>query len=137
VFRRRLAARLEGAKRAIDGTTVTVARRLLDELVKATPVDTGRARSNWLVGRNGPVRAEQPVIDREGAVARAEGEAVLATVRPRDDVWLSNNVPYITLLNAGSSRQAPPRYVQETAKAVARETLSRIRVFPRGFGGRG
>jgi hypothetical protein len=31
-------------------------------------------------------------------------------------VWLSNNVPYIRQLNAGSSQQAPAMFVEKAAE---------------------
>jgi len=86
--------------------------------VLATPVDTGRARGNWLVGLNFPVEAEAESEDRGGGSTIAAGNADIARARAVDDIWLSNNLPYITKLNEGSSFQAPVGFVEDVVDAV-------------------
>lgn len=118
--------------------TRTAGLAVLASVVPATPVDTGRARSNWFVGLNAPRRdtigyptitAGDP-IDRDGSVALAEGRGVIAAVKIRDSLWISNNLPYILKLNAGWSPQAPAGYV-ETAVTSAIRSLGGFRLLPR------
>ena len=92
-----------------------VAERVHGALVLGTPVKTGNARSNWLVGvgapRSGvvPIRSEVETINDGAATIRGR-------VKGDAEVNITNDVDYLTLLNAGSSRQAPAGFVE---KAVA------------------
>lgn len=91
------------------------------DLVLQTPVDEGRARSNWLAGVNLPRRDTGPAVSSAGAIAQAA--AVLAGVRADDVVFLSNNLPYINALAEGRSPQAPAGYVD----AIVRRGALRIK----------
>lgn len=97
-----------------------------------TPVDTGWARANWVPNIGGAFdgtagtreQAQQGRID-SGTAQR--GLVALATqYRLRQGpVFITNNVPYIGILNDGSSAQAPRAFVQAAiAKAVRAVTAS-------------
>lgn len=91
-------------------------------LVLATPVDTGLARSNWLaslsVPRGDTVSPYSPgsklgldeSANAASAIAQASG--VVARRKPEQDIYISNNVPYIGDLNNGTSAQAPKNFVE-------------------------
>lgn len=92
-----------------------VALDIVANLVKAaseggTPVDTGWARANWLVNIGTPFLA--PIGTRESVPQAGTGVASIATYKLGPPVFISNNVPYITRLNEGSSQQAPRGFVQ-------------------------
>lgn len=80
------------------------------KLVRKTPVDTGLARSNWLVGINRERTEIGPILGVVGAIAT--GKMALTAVKTGDTVTISNNVPYIGMLNAGWSKQAPAEFVE-------------------------
>ena len=92
-------------------------------VVMATPVDTGRARSNWQVsiGENAPsgVRpAFAPGEERstEGENTRQaidEGKAVINTYNGQGTIHITNNLSYIGRLNDGHSAQAPAGFVEK------------------------
>ena len=67
-----------------------------------TPVDTGRARASWTIAVNQANRHVMP----EGRYPAMPNPGFL-DVRPGDSVVISNNLPYITALENGHSRQAP------------------------------
>lgn len=93
-------------------------------LVLATPVDTGRARSNWLIGINrSRTETEETILSPAGAIAR--GAATIATSRPGDAIWISNNLDYIDALNRGWSQQAPPGYVDDIVEEVGAGLLKK------------
>lgn len=132
--------------------TKAVAKRALRALVAATPVDTGRARSNWRVGIGAPTRAEiEPYSPGKklGINERANASATIAAGLARIDsvrgvsgrggglktaIYINNNTPYIGNLpngkglNDGYSKQAPPGFI-ELALMEARSVLSGLRVF--------
>lgn len=75
-----------------------------------TPVDTGWARSNWLVSIAAPQRS---VLGEPDAVQAHPSPLVpMLSYHVRlGPVFVSNNVPYITRLDDGSSQQAPSGFV--------------------------
>lgn len=86
---------------------------ITNELIVSTPVKTGWARANWLPAIGAP--ANLPVGSQENVTTGPQklGIASLQLYSlKRGQVYITNNVPYIGLLNAGSSRQAPPGFVQ-------------------------
>lgn len=87
--------------------TVRAAALVVDsELVKRTPVDTGRARSNWLPSLN--VARTDEVAPGE----RPEVASVFALYKINDTILSTNNLPYIERLNEGHSQQAPAGFVE-------------------------
>jgi len=111
-----------------------IALDVVAELVKppplgGTPVDTGWARNNWSVQIGTP--RTDPIGSRDAASA-ARGEQVASTaqaatyqVEGREKLYITNNVPYITRLNEGSSKQAPRGFVQQAIRRAV-ERLSEL-----------
>jgi hypothetical protein len=118
--------------RKMMGLAITIQQAL----VLSTPVDTGRARANWQVTLDTPAKNEVEasggnahvgfVRDEAGrftkrfpsaqeAIARAQ--ATLAHRRPEQNIFISNNVPYIKRLNEGWSAQAPAGFVEQAIQA--------------------
>lgn len=108
--------------------TRKVALAIDQTLVIATPVDTGRARSNWVVDvgkvpTGGTIEPYSPgergsTGPANAAAAIAQGQrAVMAYNREDEYIFISNNLHYIKDLNEGKSPQAPPGFVQT---AIAR-----------------
>jgi hypothetical protein len=95
---------------------------LVDQaVVSATPFDTGRAKSNWLMGVNTPPSGtNESDIDKTGSYSIAQAKAVVEgyPLNELPDLWIVNNLPYIQRLNEGWSAQAGSKYV-ETAIAQA------------------
>lgn len=73
-----------------------------------TPVDTGHARANWVPSIGDPFGAE---VDSESAY-EAGVAAVLGYELGDGAAWVSNNVPYILMLNDGWSKQRPAGFVE-------------------------
>lgn len=91
-------------------------------VVLATPVDTGRARSNWQVSLNAPPGNTLPAYSpgaggntgsANAQAALQQGADTVARSRPGDSIWITNNLPYIGRLNNGHSAQAPAGFVQK------------------------
>ena len=95
---------------------------VLNGVVLKTPVLTGRARGNWQVTIGTPATGEIDVegpgqkaplpskagVGKAGSEALSKGPAVLGVLRPFEVVWITNNVPYIEVLEDGDhSAQAP------------------------------
>ncbi len=69
----------------IQKESITTVKKLEEELVSATPIDTGLARASW------------------------------NTVKTKEGFDITNSVPYIERLNEGSSKQAPERFIENVA----------------------
>ena len=99
-----------------------VATRVDQVVVTETPVDTGRARSNWQVEVGStPGATREPYNPGEGGSTGAanaqaaidQGKAAIATYKTGDEIHITNNLSYIGRLNEGHSAQAPAGYVEE------------------------
>lgn len=98
---------------------------LIDRLVvMETPVKSGRARGNWQVGLGEAPTAVLETSDQSGGETLHKNESAIlgASTGP---IHLTNNVPYIEMLNAGSSAQAPAGYI-ENAIAGAVGSVSKL-----------
>ncbi len=131
------------------GVNVTLAQKkimfdLLAGVVKRTPVDLGTARGNWQLSIGRPADG---VLDRKlGKQAKTNKEELdkLGNLPPYQITWLTNNLPYIEVLefgkfvpeNPGPSKD--PRkgrkgrilvkdgYSVQAAQGMARVTLAEI-----------
>lgn len=110
------------------------AMAVVKELVIETPVDVGTAKSNWVVsvGSKWGGRVDAHVPGRRGstsgsnaAITLAKAQLALKNYKSSQYIYISNNSPYIGLLNAGSSTQSPGKFI-ETAMAKAKGPMAII-----------
>jgi hypothetical protein len=116
----RIAVLVEGnVERAVKDCAGAVARSVISN----TPVDTGRARSNWTAQMDeafaGLFPAKVPGIAGSTAEASAvaaieSAEQVIETfdIEKNGSIHVTNNLPYIGALNDGHSEQAPADFVR-------------------------
>ncbi len=113
---RRLAGRVEkNANLVVINTAIAIDQ----VVVLATPVDTGRARGNWQVGVGVAMRGELDRLDTSGNATIAENTVRAKTRKLGQDIFISNNLPYIVSLNEGSSSQAPAGFVEEAVQVAS------------------
>lgn len=120
--------RMKVTSLAIEGNVDKIVKKLAlkidSEVVIETPVDTGRARSAWVVGisaanrskpdfTEGKKKSTKSIVTRE-AIDRAK-QTILARKKGQT-IIISNNVNYIGDLNDGTSAQAPEMFVQMAIK---------------------
>lgn len=97
-------------------------------IVMATPVDTGRARSNWIasldVAAGDEIEAYSP--GEEGSTSGPNAQAALDQAQGviagydgdrNASIHITNNLPYIGPLNDGHSAQAPAGFVSTGVQA--------------------
>jgi len=94
----------------INQSTRALVLRTTGELKRVTPVDTGRARNSWTATTN-PTEFVNTLISGSGA-----GSSMFFPVSETklEKYYITNGVNYIDKLNAGSSRQAPARFIENT-----------------------
>ena len=135
-FARRMREMGGNVERNADRLVKQTALAVDQSVVLASPVDTGRFRSNWRVGLGAPVEGEieahAPGQDGSTASANTQGalghaQTEIAKRQPGQTVWISNPLPYGPRLNAGHSGQAPAGFV-ETAVREGVEVVRRARL---------
>ena len=111
----------------VDDFTRLVALEVFRRIILKTPVDTGRARSNWLCTIAAPAEAmaqgedwfqgmaDAGGYDKSGRVAIEEAANQAMEWKPGEvAIFLTNNLPYIQRLENGWSGQAPAGMVAVT-----------------------
>jgi hypothetical protein len=91
-----------------------VAIRVDNTVVFATPVDTGRARSNWIVQLGSPATNTVETLGSNAASESiAKARVGIESAQSGDVIHITNNLAYISKLNDGWSAQAPANFVAE------------------------
>lgn len=112
----------------LDKVVRQVALAIDQAVVVATPVDTGQARSNWLVSVGQPRTDTIPAYDPgvlgsssgpNTTQALDQGRNVISSAASGATIYISNNLPYIGRLNQGYSRQAPAGYIERAVEAAS------------------
>ncbi len=116
----RIAMQVEGnVERAVKDCAGAVARSVISN----TPVDTGRARSNWTAQMDAAFEGFFParVPGEKGSTGEANAVAAIETaeqvietfdIEKNGSIHITNNLPYIGPLNDGHSKQAPSDFVR-------------------------
>ncbi len=108
-------------QQAVSEIVREVALKLHENIVRRTPIDTGRAKSSWNISENFPDESVTPVLRDTILEQKAKGAEVLtidnahvAALTSQQNisqfptvVFISNALPYIENLERGSSKQAP------------------------------
>jgi hypothetical protein len=90
-----------------NGIKAKLAMQLLERIVLMTPVDTGRARANWVAALDDPFIGIVTKNSKGGQGAISRGVRIIERVTGGQSIWISNNLPYIERLEHGYSGQAP------------------------------
>lgn len=117
-FARDVARFSEKAEKAVDKTVRAITFALFREVIKRTPVDTGRLKGNWQCSVGAPVTGTVTTVDKSGgqtiaSMAQAMGGWGSVT-------YLANNLPYAHRIefDGWSSVKAP--------SGMVRTSLARI-----------
>jgi len=124
-FNRRMARLAASAAEGADRVVRKAALAADQAVVMATPVDTGRARANWIAAldaASSEVKGEPSNPGSGANSALTQGRATIAGYDgdENSEIHLTNNLPYIGRLNDGSSRQAPRQFVRTAVEAGIR-----------------
>ena len=97
-----------------DDLTKKITGDMLQQVVIATPVDTGQARGNWRVSVGTIDKSvDETLTDKSGNGAISQGiRTIQAGGGLGKIVHVSNALNYIERLNDGWSMQAPKNFVQ-------------------------
>lgn len=125
-YKKQITAIKVGIDKHLSKTVRLTSLAVLGEVIKNTPVDTGRARGNWWLGINEvPAEVHAAENKAEGAALQnAASQAAtqkIGTYQPDQTIYISNNLPYIRKLNEGHSIQAPAAFVESAAQVGVRK----------------
>lgn len=139
-FPARIDQRRIGLQKGLNLLNQHVVREVVKRLARETPVDTGEARSNWILSLGAPSNDIRPAFApkkkftdpnkfRERANANGtirEAEPTILLFRPGDKevqvLWIANNTPHISLLNDGALGKQPQNQAFFVQKAVREGT---------------
>ena len=117
----------------IEGAMQRLTLNATSNFIEDTPVDTGWARANWVpnIGQafNGTAGSREAAESGSVSLSEQQGGIANVTIRYRlqsGPIYISNNVPYITQLNEGTSAQAPAGFVQAGIQRGIRQTLTQL-----------
>lgn len=94
-----------------------------------TPVDTGWARTNWVPSIGAPIdttagtRTQAEAGQLSGDSAAGIAKVALSYTLGQGPIYITNNVPYILPLDAGSSKQAPKGFIRRALVKAIRVDL--------------
>lgn len=128
-FSKRIKTIAQGIERNVDKQVIKTAILASQAVITATPVDTGRARSNWLASAGTSINEPIDREERGANTTLSENNAAISSRKSGQNVYISNNLPYIKRLNEGYSQQAPAMFV-EKAVQTAVSFLKNVKVLP-------
>ncbi|MEW7374621.1 HK97 gp10 family phage protein [Pseudomonas putida] len=85
----------------------TISMEILQLVLLAAPVDTGRFKGNNIVSIGSPVYTTLDVVDPSGGETLARGLSAMSGLEPYTQVFIQNNLVYAVPLEDGHSKQAP------------------------------
>lgn len=85
----------------------TISMEILQLVLLAAPVDTGRFKGNNIVSIRAPVYTTLDVVDPSGGETLARGLSAMSGLEPYTQVFIQNNLVYAVPLEDGHSKQAP------------------------------
>lgn len=134
-FATTMAARVARIRAGIEQTVKSVALDLHAQLVINTPIQTGQAKANWQMELGGgeggsdsylpDERLLRPPETIDWQAYSAEAVAAIEGYKAGQVIYVFNNLPYISALNRGSSRQAPAGFVESAVYSALNSVKQR------------
>ena len=103
---------VEKAKKNPETVMRQVSIKLFSAIIKASPVDTGRFRMNWMASGGTPAFGVTDATDKSGNIAIGNATSFVLKAADWREFTLTNNLPYAQRLEYGWSQQAPAGMVR-------------------------
>ena len=103
---------VEKAKKNPEKVMRQVSIKLFSAIIKASPVDTGRFRMNWMASGDIPASGTTDATDKSGNIAIGNSTSFVMKAADWHEFTLTNNLPYAQRLEYGWSQQAPAGVVR-------------------------
>lgn len=125
-FVRKISAFAKKTNEQILALQKNMALRVYADIIQDTPVDSGLARSNWMLSVSVPnvstTDVVTPGMEKEKINKKAVKDSALGSLvnmKRGQTIYITNSLPYILRLEYGWSKQAPQGMVR---KALAKWT---------------
>jgi len=115
----------EKSGRTRDNIIVSGVVEIGTAVIRKTPRKTGAAKNNWFSSIGQREITSTRSAERDGASSQANLEGV-AVNAPGNVYYMVNNLPYVTLLEYGSSKKQAPAGMVRLAIAKYRQNLKRL-----------
>lgn len=103
---------VEKAKKNPEKVMRQVSIKLFSAIIKASPVDTGRFRMNWMASGGTSASGITDATDKSGNTATGNATSFVMKATDWREFTLTNNLPYAQRLEYGWSQQAPAGMVR-------------------------
>lgn len=103
---------VEKAKKNPEKVMRQVSIKLFSAIIKASPVDTGRFRMNWMASGSAPASGVTDATNKSGNIATGNATSFVLKATDWREFTLTNNLPYAQRLEYGWSQQAPAGVVR-------------------------
>lgn len=116
-FDKDLAKATKKIEKALEQTVRGASIEMFGEIVRRTPVITGRLRGNWQAQTKSPdLSTVDTVGETEGSIISREASTVNSFKLSDETLWFSNNLAYAEAMETGSSVQRPSGFMRVTVK---------------------
>jgi hypothetical protein len=107
----------DNIEKEFNDSIVKVALDIDRRIVNRTPVDTGRAKGNWIASIGTPDTRQLKAGEQDSI---KQAQSTLSNFKGFKKIIIQNNLPYIQRLNNPPqwSLQAPPGYIQAEIQSV-------------------
>ena len=108
----------EKTNQQMENAVTAICTKASMQVIKRTPVDTGRARGNWYATIDTPSKETSETRRQSESEDKAKQESKKAYGHV---FHLTNNLPYINRLEKGWSKQAPAGMVRIVSEQINNE----------------
>lgn len=115
----------DGAEQVIRGVSI----KLFTAIIESTPVDEGRARANWFTTTREPSTKTTSNTDKTGSGSVAQVQKVIVGVKDWSVFTLTNNLPYIEVLEFGGYKDGPKTvggFSKQAPQGMLRNNINRF-----------
>lgn len=121
---------VEKAKKNPEKVMRQVSIKLFSAIIKASPVDTGRFRMNWMASGGIPASGVTDATDKSGNTATGNATGFVLKAADWREFTLTNNLPYAEVIEYGGYRGNGPKtvggYSKQAPQGVVRINVARF-----------
>ena len=111
---------IKGSEEVVRAAAIS----LFSEIIKRTPVDTGRLRGNWQASLESPATGKLSTVDKAGITSINKVKQKASEFKVNDIIYLTNNLEYAQYIENGTPHIIPFGMVKTTLRDF-RATIKR------------